>query len=155
NPASGQFGQLIASGSATTLDGTLSVPLVNGFIPQVGDQFTVLADLGSSQVSGIFAGLPEGATFISAGYQFQISYAGGVSRQDVILTVTKVATTTSETSSPNPSNLGQSVTFTATVGAVPAGARAPTGSVQFKVDGVNLDSAVPLTGNSASTSTAA
>jgi hypothetical protein len=155
SPAGGQFGQLVATGGATTLDGTLRVPLVNGFTPLVGDQFTVLADPGSSPVTGIFAGLPEGATFISAGYQFQITYAGGASHQDVILTVTKVATTTSVTSSANPSNLGQSVTFTATVGAIPAGALAPTGSVQFQVDGVNLGSAVPLTGNSASITTAA
>jgi hypothetical protein len=80
--------------------------------------------------------------------------AGGANHQDVILTVTKVATTTGVTSSANPSSPGQSVTFTATVGAIPAGAVAPTGSVQFQVDGVNLGSAVPLSGTSAGITTA-
>jgi hypothetical protein len=129
--------------------------LINGFTPHVGDQFTIIGNQGTNPVSGTFAGLPEGATFIVSGYQFQVSYAGGTDHQDVTLTVTRVATTTSVTSSVDPSDLDQSVTFTATVAAVPAGAAAPTGSVQFQVDGVNLGAAVPLSGGSASITTAA
>src|SRR4029434_10573020 len=40
---------------------------------------------------------------------------------------------------------GQSVTFTATVSRA-SGSGAPVGTVQFKVDGVNLGTAVTLTG---------
>ena len=60
--------------------------------------------------------------------------------------------TTTVASSLNPSAYGQSVTFTATVS---GGAGTPTGTVQFKVDGVNLGTPVTLVGGSASVSTAA
>jgi hypothetical protein len=149
-----QYGQIIVNGFVN-LAGTLQVTLINGFAPHVGDQFAIINNQGPNPVNGTFAALPEGATFIASGYQFQISYAGGTDHQDVTLTVTAVATTTNVTSSVDPSDLDQSVTFTATVGAVPAGAAAPTGSVQFQVDGVNAGSAVPLSGGSASFTTAA
>ncbi len=45
---------------------------------------------------------------------------------------------------------GQAVTFTATVAAVSPGAGTPTGTVQFKTNGVNFGSAVTLSGGSAS-----
>src|SRR5262249_23237713 len=47
---------------------------------------------------------------------------------------------------------GQAVTFTATVSFMPPGAPAagtPTGTVQFIIDGANLDNAVPLSGGMA------
>ena len=63
------------------------------------------------------------------------------------------STSTVVTSSANPSTLNGSVTFTATVTNTTNGAStAPTGSVQFVVDGTNSGSAVPLTaGNTTST----
>lgn len=51
-------------------------------------------------------------------------------------------TTTSVSSSDNPSVYGQSVTFTATVTSNPP--NAPTGTVQFKIDGGNFGSPVTL-----------
>ena len=64
--------------------------------------------------------------------------------------VTQVNTTTTLTQPPGtaPSVWGQSVTFTATV----AGGATPTGTVQFKFDGVNLGSPVALSGGQASIS---
>ena len=59
-------------------------------------------------------------------------------------TVTKAPTTTGVVSSLNPSIFGQSVTFTATVTNTGSTA-APTGSVQFVVDGGNFGTAVALT----------
>jgi hypothetical protein len=58
--------------------------------------------------------------------------------------ISKAATTTNLGSSLNPSNLGQSVTFTATV---TSGAGTPTGTVQFKDNGSNLGSAATLNGS--------
>ncbi len=55
-------------------------------------------------------------------------------------------TTTTVDSSQNPSTYGESVTFTATVSA--AGGT-PTGSVQFTVDGLDLGTAVTLSGGTA------
>src|SRR5262249_46175689 len=70
-------------------------------------------------------------------------------------TITAATTTTAVESSQNPSVFGQSVTFTATVTDSFAGsAAAPTGSVQFVVDGVNFGTPVTLTGASANSSTA-
>jgi hypothetical protein len=65
-----------------------------------------------------------------------------------------ITTTTTLVSSANPSNVGQSVTFTATI--TPAsGTVAPTGSVQFKVDNVALGTPVTATPGTGSNGTAA
>jgi uncharacterized repeat protein (TIGR03803 family) len=64
--------------------------------------------------------------------------------------VTKANTTTAVTSSQNPSVFGQSVTFSATVSAVPPGAGTPTGQVQLVIDGANVGAPVTLAAGSAS-----
>jgi hypothetical protein len=67
----------------------------------------------------------------------------------IIHAVNKANTVTTLVASPNPSNPGQEVTLSATVGVVAPGAGPPTGSVQF-VDGTTpLGSPVPLTGTAA------
>ncbi len=53
-------------------------------------------------------------------------------------TVTKANSRTVVTTSGSPANFGQPVTFTATVSAVAPGAGVPTGTVQFRIDGVNV-----------------
>jgi uncharacterized repeat protein (TIGR01451 family) len=58
--------------------------------------------------------------------------------------ILKAATATAVSSSVNPSNVGQSVTFTATVTST---AGTPTGTVQFKDNGVNLGTAQTLNGS--------
>jgi large repetitive protein len=58
--------------------------------------------------------------------------------------IAKAASTTVVSSSVNPSDFGQTVTFTATV---TSGAGTPTGTVQFKENGVNLGAAVALNGS--------
>ena len=58
------------------------------------------------------------------------------------------ATTTTVSSSVNPSDFGQSVTFTATV---TASAGTPSGTVQFKDNGSNLGTAVSLNGSGVAT----
>ena len=63
--------------------------------------------------------------------------------------VDKANTTTSLTSSQNPSTFGQPVTFTATVTAVAPGAGTPTGTAQFKIEGVNFGGPVTLVNGSA------
>jgi Bacterial Ig-like domain (group 3)/Galactose oxidase, central domain len=65
------------------------------------------------------------------------------------LTVNRDATTTALTSSANPTTLGQSVSFTATVTANAPGSGTPTGNVQFYIDGVAFGSPVTLSIGSA------
>ena len=71
----------------------------------------------------------------------------------IVTTPVNVNTTTMVASSANPSVVGQSVSFTATVS---SGSGTPTGNVQFKIDSVNFGSPVALSGGmatSGSTST--
>ena len=72
---------------------------------------------------------------------YTISYVPGV------VTVTAASTMTAVSSSENPSSYGQSVSFMATVTNTATGA-APTGSVQFVVDGSNFGLPVALTPSS-------
>jgi hypothetical protein len=73
-----QYDQLAVSGHVV-LSGALSVALVNGFVPHVGDTFAILHDTSGTAVSGTFAGLADG-TIINS--RFRINYVSG----DVILT---------------------------------------------------------------------
>lgn len=68
-------------------------------------------------------------------------------------TATRAATMTAVTSSENPSRVGDRVIFTATVTNSNGNNAAPTGTVQFMVDGSNYGSPVPLItgGNGVST----
>lgn len=69
-------------------------------------------------------------------------------------TATKADTSATVSSSENPSGVGDTVTFTATVTNISGNNAAPTGEVQFIVDGVNSGSPVPLTVGSNGVSTA-
>src|SRR5207253_9470955 len=70
-------------------------------------------------------------------------------------TVNQGGTTLSVASNLNPSALGDSVTFTATLSVVAPGAGTPTGTMQFNDKGTPLGSPATVTGNSASIATAA
>ncbi|MDX6386152.1 MAG: hypothetical protein QOK48_3725 [Blastocatellia bacterium] len=99
---------------------------------------------GNCTVSGTGTGTVHltgaGSCTITASQAGDATYnaAADVSRTFNIL---KAASTTAVTSSVNPSNVGQSVTFTATVSSA---AGTPTGTVQFKDNGVNLGGPVTL-----------
>ena len=69
------------------------------------------------------------------------------------LTITQATTTAAVSSSVNPSNLGQSVTFTATITGFGGGAA--TGSVQFKDGASNIGSPVTVASGQAQYSTSA
>ena len=92
--------------------------------------------LGSTTVTvsgGIatFAGLAD-----ASAESLKLAFTGGALTQAVsnLITVSPAATTTSVTTSGSPSVFGQSVTFTATVGAAAPGSGTPTGTVTF-IDG--------------------
>ncbi len=83
------YDQLQVTGTVA-VGGTLSVSLLSGFTPTVGDVFTVITNDGADPVTGTFAGLAEGATFTVGAATFAISYVGG-NGNDVTLTVTAIA----------------------------------------------------------------
>ena len=93
--------------------------------------------------------LAAGTNPITAFYVGDQNLAGSVS-QTLNVIVSKAATTTSLVSSVNPSNIGQTVLFTATV--TPEFGGSPVGTVTF-YDGATALQQVPLTGEVAAFST--
>ena len=92
--------------------------------------------------------LGGGNDSITAIYSGDFSHAGSTS-SIFTQTVTPSPTTTSLTSQPNPSSVGQSVTLTATVAAAPG---TPTGKVVFRSNGTLLGT-VSLTNGTATLNT--
>jgi hypothetical protein len=68
NIAGSQFGQLNVT-KAATLDGTLNLTLINGFVPNIGETFDIL---NASSVSGTFATI--NTLCINSNEQFSITY---------------------------------------------------------------------------------
>ena len=88
-------GELTATGSPVNLTGsTLDVSPLDGFTPSVGHVITLISNQTGSPVTGTFTGLPEGSIAIFDNLAYQVSYAGGVSGQDVTLTVVPIPTAT-------------------------------------------------------------
>lgn len=70
------YDQLSAS-SGVTLAGTLSLSLLDNYVPKQGDVFTIIDNKSADQVDGTFTDLAEGATFQVGSVVFRISYVGG------------------------------------------------------------------------------
>lgn len=83
--------------------------------------------------------------FITASYSGDANFSPGNS--SLIQFVHASGSTTALASSPNPSNVGQSVTFTATVAAAPPGSGTPTGQVTFQDQNNNVLAQAPLNGS--------
>jgi large repetitive protein len=96
------------------------------------------------------SGLTAGSHSVEATYLGNSYYNLSDNTPLLTQTVNKADTTTSLASSENPSNQGDSVTFTATVG---SGTGTPTGSIQFTIDGSPAGSPVSLTGGKATYTT--
>jgi autotransporter-associated beta strand protein/YVTN family beta-propeller protein len=87
-PAPGTgYDQLAVSGSATINNAVLDLQL--GYVPAPGATFTIL-----THATGTFAGLPEGATVFAGAQMFRITYHGGASGSDVVLTANSAPTMT-------------------------------------------------------------
>src|SRR5437867_866087 len=131
--------------------------------PQAGTvQFRVDgADLGppvavsGGQATKWTTTLAVGSHTVSAVFSGDASFNGSTGTMASAQVVNKAGTRTSVTSSVNPSVFGQSVTFTATVGATAPGSGTPNGSVQFNVDGSALGGPLVLSAGTASISTSA
>jgi hypothetical protein len=78
-----QYDQTDVAGLVSLGDATLTLSL--GFTPPVNSSFIIINNDLTDSVSGMFAGLAEGATFAAGGQTFMISYAGG-DGNDVVLT---------------------------------------------------------------------
>jgi hypothetical protein len=82
--------QLAVTGNASLNSGTLSVSLVSGYTPVLGNTYLVVDVTGTD--TGTFTTLTEGDTLSLGGKGFQISYAAGTGN-DVQLTAVNIAPT--------------------------------------------------------------
>ena len=79
------YSQIESAGPVALGQATLNLSLNTSLT--VGDKFTLLDNTGSAPITGTFKNLAEGATFHVAATTFSISYVGGASGNDVVLTV--------------------------------------------------------------------
>ena len=129
----------LTSGGSGLSGKTVSFTLNGSGVGNATTNASGVATLSGISLSGINAGSHTnavGASFAGETGNSTASSATGT------LTVSKAATSTAVSSSINPSEFGQSVTFTATV---TSSAGTPAGSVQFKDGGSNLGSPQPMT----------
>jgi autotransporter-associated beta strand protein len=125
-----------SSGTVNLTNATLNLSLGSSFNPSIGTNFDILVNNGGSLITGTFEGLPEGSIITSGSNSFKISYLGGSSGHDVVLTAVTASngtTTTLENNGPNPSLNGVGVSFTATV--------SPASGASISNETVNIEDA--------------
>jgi hypothetical protein len=128
----------------TTPDGTITF--------MTGGKALATATLAANgTASATISTLGAGTYSITAVYGGSTEYAGSTSNA-VLEIVNGAPTTTALTSAPNPSNFGQTVTFTAIV-AAPQSTTIPTGTVNFMDGATTLGSATLSTSDVAQFST--
>jgi Ca2+-binding RTX toxin-like protein len=86
-PGTGGYDQVKVTGTVGLGGATLDGAFLGGFVPSVGNQFTIIDNDGPDAVTGTFAGLAEGASFVFEQRAMTISYRGG-DGNDVVLTAT-------------------------------------------------------------------
>src|SRR5206468_3864046 len=145
-------------GQAVTLTAVVS-PVAPGTGVPTGtvtfrDGATVLATvtLANGSASFVTSTLAVGSHSLTAAYSGGGNFLASTSAT-VIHTVNPGSTSTSLSSTPNPSTLGQTVTLSATVSAVAPAVGVPTGTVTFR-DGATALATVKLVNGSASFSLA-
>ncbi|WP_236257346.1 Ig-like domain-containing protein [Streptomyces hygroscopicus] len=126
------------AGQSVTLTATV-IPLGTGtptgtvtFVVTGGPTLTGTLSGGTTSVT-VPAGLSVGSYAVLANYSGDTAFSPSTGASVII--VTPSATTTSVSSAPDPSTLGQSVTFTAVVTPVAPGTGVPTGTVTFVIGG--------------------
>lgn len=90
DPCTG-YDQLKVIGTVTldSANSVLDVSLWNGFVPKVGQAYTIIDNDASDIVSGTFKGITEAGTYTNQGVTYSVTYKGG-DGNDVVLTVTAV-----------------------------------------------------------------
>jgi hypothetical protein len=139
NPGSTVAG--IPTGTVTFFDGSTEIGSGN-----------LSTSAGVTTATFATPGLSVGTHTITAKYAGDTNFNNSSDLSTQLVNPADTATTV--TSGVNPSALGQSVTFTATVSAAAPGSGTPTGTVDFIIDGSDASGPVTLSGGSASFSTA-
>ena len=142
NPA--PFGQLLTLTATVTAASGGGTPSGTVTFNDGGASLGTATLDGSGRATRTVASLTVGSHSLSVVYGGDYSFSSSTSNTlpQVIVPATPLPTTTNVTSSPNPSALGQTVTFTATVSAASAGGLAPGGTVLFRDSGTVLFTAM-------------
>lgn len=157
-PVASELALVPPTGTATesvNLGGASLAPtLAPGYSPSPGDRLTILGNGSGAPVNGTFATLAEGAAVSAGNSLFRISYAGGASGRDVVLTaVASTSMTTLTPITPTTFTYGQSIPLMATVAGTSG---TPTGTVEFfdgsPVGGGKEIASAPVNGGVAATS---
>ncbi len=99
NTACTDYSQLVVKGNVNLNGGSLDVNLLSNFSPSPGQTFDILKNESGSPINGAFSGLSEGAVFEVGTTKFEITYKGGTSGNDVVLTVAKPTATVTASAS--------------------------------------------------------
>jgi hypothetical protein len=145
SPSTTRFGQQVTFTATVSGPGTLggSVQFMDGST-SLGSPVTLSAGQAALDISTLAAGTHD----ITAEYVPDANHNASTSGA-LEYVVSKADTDLGLTTSGSPSQFGQPVTFTATPAVVPPGAGTPSGSVQFKSDGLNLGQPQPISNGSA------
>jgi hypothetical protein len=144
-------------GQQVTFTASVSVDPPGAGTPGGTAQFTIDGDarppvsLSGGEASITLSGLPVGNHSVRAVYSGTGDFTE--SGDSLTQTVSRADTSTQVDSSANPSIVGSSVTFTAHVVVNAPGAGTPTGTIQFRVDGVDAGPSVTLKDGSAAMTT--
>lgn len=120
-PCSG-YDQMKITGSVDVTGATLTPSLYGGFVPSVGQSYTIISNDGTDAVTGTFANTP-GNAITADGVTYSVSYSGG-DGNDIVLTVTKVngvvasATSSSSEKLPGAPNTGFKLVATRPIAAL-------------------------------------
>ena len=100
-PGTGYDQTVVQAGGSVNLNGaTLDLSRYAGYVPTGGESFDLIVNDTGQAVSGTFAHLYEGATTTIDGYGFSVTYHGGPSGDDVVLTEIDQAPTADITTVP-------------------------------------------------------
>jgi hypothetical protein len=82
------YDQMRVTGTVDVTGGTLTPSLYGGFVPSVGQSFTIITNDGADAVTGTFTNA-AGNKITAGGVSYSVSYIGG-DGNDVVLTVTAI-----------------------------------------------------------------
>jgi hypothetical protein len=137
SPNPSVFGEPVTFTATVTPSGVSSNTPTGTVSFQDGPTPIEILSLTNGSASFNTSALSVGSHNITVSYGGDANFAASTS---TILTqvVDKASTTTTLVGAPNPANVGQTVTFTATVAAVSPGAGSPTGTVTFSEGAATL-----------------
>ncbi len=145
-PGTGPGGIVVTGSNGVDLSNAPTLIVSSNFTPPAGAQYTIIAEQGGGSTTGAFNGLPEGSSVTVGSQSFTITYVGGTSGQDVVLTAQGTPAVTTTPPSNEAVAAGSTATFT-------VAASDPTSTVQWLVSADGGLTFTPMPGATSTTLT--